>query len=133
MKKEMVKVVDLRPFARCAGVNMTFFLTWHGHLGFCGFSPKPYVQIKFPLDFKSAWEQMLDQVAAIKTPEECQTCEHVEFCRRCPGLLASESGDPEKVSKSFCSQAAEKHRIYNELKAKAESTAESECKETPQE
>lgn len=133
MKKEMVKVVDLRPFARCAGVNMTFFLTWHGHLGFCGFSTKPYVQIKFPLDFKSAWEQMLDQVAAIKTPEECQTCEHVEFCRRCPGLLASESGDPEKVSESFCSQAAEKHRIYNELKAKAESTAESECKETPQE
>jgi sulfatase maturation enzyme AslB (radical SAM superfamily) len=72
-------------------------------------------------------------VAAIKTPEECQTCEHVEFCRRCPGLLASESGDPEKVSKSFCSQAAEKHRIYNELKAKAESTVESECKETLQE
>ena len=118
--------IDMHPFARCGGHNMSFFLTWHGHLGFCGFTPKPYVQIKFPLDFKAGWQEMLDMVDAIKTPEECLTCEHAEFCRRCPGLLASESGDPEKISETFCFQAAEKHRIYNELKAQAQKAAECE-------
>jgi sulfatase maturation enzyme AslB (radical SAM superfamily) len=61
---------------------------------------------------------MLEKNDAIKTPAECADCPHVEFCKRCPGLLASESGDPEKVSETFCAVAADLHRLYDELKAK---------------
>jgi sulfatase maturation enzyme AslB (radical SAM superfamily) len=61
---------------------------------------------------------MLAQTDAIKIPEECATCEHADFCMRCPGLLAAESGDPGKVCESFCSTAAEMHRVYDELMAR---------------
>lgn len=125
LEKAKVKV-DPHPFIRCGGVNTSFFMTWHGHMSFCGFTPKPYVQMSFPLDFTAAWEKMLGQIEAIKTPAECASCEYAEFCRRCPGLLASESGDPEKISESFCTQAAEKYRIYQELKKKAAETAETQ-------
>ncbi len=116
--------VNPQPFARCGGQNMSFFMTWHGHMTFCGFTPKPYVQVSAPFDLKKSWEEMLDMVEAIKTPAECETCEYAEFCRRCPGLLASESGDPEKIAETFCAQAAEKYRIYKKLKAEAEANAE---------
>jgi sulfatase maturation enzyme AslB (radical SAM superfamily) len=85
---------------------------------FCGFSSTPYVQVKTPVDLPTAWTDMLAQTEAIKTPEECATCEHADFCMRCPGLLAAESGDPGKVCESFCSMAAEMHRVYDELMAR---------------
>lgn len=109
---------DLRPFAFCGGRGTSYFLTWHGHLSFCGFATKPYAQVAEPIDIPAAWEEMNRLADEIRTPEKCKTCEHAEFCKRCPGLLASESGDPEKVSDTFCMQAAERHRIYDELKAK---------------
>ena len=65
----------------------------------------------------AAWKKMLEKAATIKTPEECATCEHASFCRRCPGLLASESGDPGKISETFCAIARDLHRLYDELKA----------------
>jgi sulfatase maturation enzyme AslB (radical SAM superfamily) len=76
------------------------------------------VQVKTPVDLPTAWTDMLAQTEAIKTPEECATCEHADFCMRCPGLLAAESGDPGKVCESFCSMAAEMHRVYDELMAR---------------
>jgi MoaA/NifB/PqqE/SkfB family radical SAM enzyme len=112
------RTTDNRPFARCGGYATSYFMTWHGHMQFCGFSSTPYVQVKTPVDLPTAWTDMLAQTDAIKIPEECATCEHADFCMRCPGLLAAESGDPEKVCESFCSMAAEMHRVYDELMAR---------------
>ena len=87
-------------------------------MGFCGFAPQPYVQVKDPAELETAWRALLEKTDSIKTPEECATCEDSEFCQRCPGLLSSESGDPGKVSETFCSLARDMHRLYNELKAR---------------
>ncbi len=113
-----------QPFIACGGYSVTFHMTWHGHMQFCGFAAKPYVQIAEPIDVKRSWEAMLEETERITTPVECETCEHYEFCKRCPGLLAAESGDPGKISSSFCKQAADLHELYNKLKEEAETVAE---------
>ncbi len=115
------------PFEFCGGHDISFFMTWHGHMQFCGFAPKPYVQIEEPVNMEAAWQTMLAQTAAITLPPECDSCEHAEFCKRCPGLLASESGDPGRLSATFCQQAIDLHRLYDELKAEQAQTTPEEA------
>ena len=105
------------PFAFCAGYGITYFMTWHGRMQFCGFTPTHYVQLQEPMDIKATWDDMLKVTGEIRTPEECEACEHNAFCMRCPGLLASESGDPSRISETFCRRAIELHALYDKLKA----------------
>jgi radical SAM protein with 4Fe4S-binding SPASM domain len=84
---------------------------------FCGFAPDPCAKVQEPLDLKASWEKLREVSETVQTPEECKTCEHYAFCMRCPGLLASESGDPSKISETFCRRAIELHAIYDRLKA----------------
>ncbi len=107
------------PFARCAGHRMSFFLTWHGRMQFCGFAERPYASVMTDgaVDVSAAWTKMGEQVEAITTPPECADCPHAAFCKRCPGLLAAESGDPSRVAPTFCRRAAEMHALYDRLSA----------------
>ena len=111
------------PFAHCGGFGANYFMTWHWHMCFCAFPSTHYAQVKEPIDVPAAWSEMLDKASSIKTPEECVTCEYAPFCRRCPGLLASESGDPGKVSETFCAIARDMHRLYVKLKAQEDGKA----------
>ena len=106
------------PFAHCGGFGTNYFMTWHWHMSFCAFPSTHYAQVEEPINVPAAWDEMLKKASSIKTPEECHTCEYSSFCKRCPGLLASESGDPGKVSETFCAIARDMHRLYVELKAK---------------
>lgn len=117
--------VDLRPFAHCGGYGTCYFMSWHWHMGFCGFADKPYAQVDETVDVSSAWVELLKLTDQITTPKECATCEDAEFCSRCPGQLCAESGDPGKVSETFCEKARKLHARYKELKAlEAEKNAE---------
>lgn len=116
LEKEKRPIVK-RPFAFCSGYGVSFDISWHGHLGYCNFATKPYVQLADPIDFPSAWKKMLQLTKEIKIPAECENCEWAMFCKRCPGLLCSESGEPDKVSPAFCSRAEELYRAYMQLKA----------------
>lgn len=109
--------IQADPFAYCSGNGTFYFVTWHGHMQYCSYATKPFVQLTEPFDMVGAWEQMRAQVDAIRLPAACGDCAYSLFCRRCPGLLCSESGDPEKVSPSFCAQAEFKYRMYEKLKA----------------
>lgn len=117
LEKEKHKPAD-KPFDACGGYGTFYHMGWQGHLSYCAYAPKPYVKVGAPVRLQECWERLLELTDAIRFPPECAECEHVAFCRRCPGLLAAESGDPERASESFCSQAAEKHRLYDELAAK---------------
>jgi radical SAM protein with 4Fe4S-binding SPASM domain len=92
-------------------------MTWHGHMQYCAFSPKPYVQVGYGAEMADAWKELLAMTDQIQTPKECETCEWHEFCRRCPGLMASESGDPNVLSPKFCQQAKDLYYTYQRLKA----------------
>ncbi len=122
LEQERVPAPSPLPFSRCAGHGISFFLTWHGHLQFCGFAPRPFAEVVSGgrVDLAQAWQIMGEQVDAITTPPECEACRHKAFCRRCPGLLAAESGDPSRVSDSFCRRAWELGTLYDKLCAEAE-------------
>lgn len=124
LEKEMHPNRDMAPFALCPGHTIAFFMTWHGHMQFCSFVNQPYAQIGEEIDMPAAWKKVLEQAAAVTIPEECATCEHYMFCKRCPGLLASESGDPSKAHPAFCQQAADFHRVYDTLMAQKEQEQE---------
>jgi radical SAM protein with 4Fe4S-binding SPASM domain len=117
LEKERHTTRYLEPFQLCAGYSSTMFLTWHGHMQFCAFSPKPYVQVGYGAEMADAWKELLAMTDQIQTPKECETCEWHEFCRRCPGLMASESGDPNVLSPKFCRQAKDLYDVYQRLKA----------------
>ena len=124
LEKEMRPATD-RAFAFCGSYGTAFNISWHGRLGYCTFATKPYVQLAEPYDFAKSWKEMLKMTEAIKVPAECADCEWYMFCKRCPGLLCSESGEPDKASSAFCKQAEEMYRIYLKLKAEEEAkTAE---------
>ncbi len=117
IEQEMTPNPSLLPFARCAGHGISFFVTWHGHMQFCGFAAHPYADVLTDghVDISAAWARMAEQTAAIQTPPECIDCTHRSFCKRCPGLLAAESGDPSRISESFCRRAADMHALYRTL------------------
>ncbi len=121
LEAERVASPSPLPFARCAGHGISFFLTWHGRLQFCGFASKPYAEVLTggKVDLPRAWARMEAQVDAITTPPECADCRHKAFCRRCPGLLCAESGDPSRVCDTFCRRAAELSALYDKLCAEA--------------
>lgn len=109
-----------KAFAFCSGYGVSFNVSWNGRLGYCTFATKPYVQLTEPFDFPAAWKEMLRLTRAIQVPPECKDCEWFMFCKRCPGLLCSESGEPDKISPAFCQQAEELYRLYQQKKAEAE-------------
>ena len=104
------------PFAWCASRGQNLVVTWHGHFQLCTTLSEPYVQYSGNLlsDFHKL-DKLLDE---IKSPDECQDCEWKEFCQRCPGILCSESGHPEKIDKAFCLMAKRLQDLY--LKKKEE-------------
>jgi radical SAM protein with 4Fe4S-binding SPASM domain len=121
LEKEIRPATD-KAFAFCAGYGTSFNISWNGHLGYCTFATKPSVRITDPIDFSAAWHEMLGMTRAIQVPSACRDCEWFMFCKRCPGLLCSESGEPDQVSPAFCRQAEEMYRLYLRKKAEAEAT-----------
>ncbi len=119
LEKQKRSADERRPFAYCAGYQCSCSVSWNGHMTFCSFAPNPHAELGDPVDFAAAWEELLRIEEAITLPEECPTCEARIFCKRCPGLLASESGDPSRTTPNFCRQAKELYAFYQSLKAKA--------------
>ncbi len=104
------------PFAWCASKGGSLVVTWHGHFQLCTTLSEPFVQ--YSGDFLSDFRKLNDMLDNIKSPDECQTCQWKEFCQRCPGILCSESGHPEKTDKDFCLMAKRLQDLY--LKKKEE-------------
>ena len=118
LEKEIRPATD-KAFAFCSGYGTSFHVSWNGRLGYCTFATKPCVPLTDPIDFPAAWRELLRLTGDIRVPPECTDCEWFMFCKRCPGLLCSESGEPDQVSPAFCQQAEELYRIYQQKKAEA--------------
>lgn len=100
-----------RPFDLCASYRRSLFVTWHGHLQLCSFLSQPYVRYSGRL--KEDYDELSERLENIKNPEECAECKWKEFCQRCPAILCSESGDPERIDNSFCDMAKRLCDLYN--------------------
>lgn len=114
-KLEKNMLPDLEsPFAWCASYGTSLWLTWNGHLQMCCFMNVPYIQYSGNLE--SDYDMLLDELKNLRSPEECSDCEWKIFCQRCPGILCSESGSPEKADISLCNLAKQMYELYIKLK-----------------
>lgn len=118
-------------FAFCSSYGTSYGITWHGHMTYCTFATAPYAQVKEPINLREVWKEMLSKTDAIKVPAECADCPYYMFCQRCPGLLAAESGDPEKVTPAFCRRAEDMYNLYMKLKAEKEAQEAEAAAEAP--
>ncbi len=120
LEKQMRPTDEFRPFVYCPGYQCTFVMSWRGHMLFCAFAPNPHVKLEEPYNVEAAWQELLRIGDTIMVPEECHTCEARAFCARCPGLLASESGDPCRATPEFCQKAKNMYALYLRRKAEKE-------------
>ncbi len=116
------------PLEMCGSYRKAFWLTWNGDLQLCSFMSAPKVSL-LSESFSEGWKELQTALARLQSPRKCKTCTYEGFCRRCPGVLAAECGDPEAVTPSFCETA---RRMYELFYDKGESTNEEKihCSDT---
>ncbi len=102
------------PFSWCGGYRSSLWITWHGHVQQCSFMSVPYVQ--YSGNLADAHNSLLQELEKVKNPPECEDCKYKEFCQRCPGILCSESGHPEKTDERLCNIAKNLFELYQTLK-----------------
>ena len=102
------------PFAWCASYGSSVWMTWHGHVQMCSFMSIP--EIVYSGDLASDYIRLHRELEKIKNPSECSECEWQEFCQRCPGVLCSESGHPEKTDAGLCDMAKRLYELYTQRK-----------------
>lgn len=95
----------------CGSYGSTMYATWDGKLVLCGFMAEPFCDLR-SMSVKEAWTSLLEKSASVKKPEECNSCKYEEYCMRCPGSLAGESGSYLKVSPEYCNQAKYLYSLY---------------------
>lgn len=93
------KVADV-----CGAMNRCFWITWNGKMSMCTLISSIQEDI-LQLDFKKAWNQLCDRLSELKRPDKCNGCQYINFCNACPGVLESETGDPEMISERICKKA----------------------------
>ncbi len=101
--------------SECGPYGCTFTVTWDGHMSWCSFLDKPYVDLR-KQSVSTAWKDILEMADRIKKPAECIDCKYEDYCMRCPGVLAAECGSYEHVSKDFCQRAKRLYSLYNKDK-----------------
>lgn len=102
------------PFSLCASYRKSLFITWNGHFQLCSFLSEPYVS--YSGDVKVDFNGLYKKLSNMKNPAECKECRWQDFCQRCPGILCSESGHPEKIDADFCETAKQLWLLYDNKK-----------------
>ena len=98
------------PFAYCASLGSSFWMTWNGHMQLCSFLSKPY--ITYSGNFRADWSVLNGLLNAIQEPQACNDCKWSCFCRHCPGNFCAESGNPEKENDHLCNTAMRLYELY---------------------
>lgn len=98
----------------CGNYRKGFWLTWNGNLQLCAFMKEPAASV-LEHTFADAWRELLIKLDRIQTPNECKCCKYSGFCAKCPGVLAAECGDCERIDEGYCNKAkALYHKYYKE-------------------
>lgn len=102
------------PFSMCASYRKSLFITWNGNLQLCSFLSTP--SIRLTGNISSDFNTLYKQLSKIKNPQECEACAYKVFCLRCPAILCTESGHPEKIDPKFCETAKLLSDLYKTKK-----------------
>lgn len=106
----------MHPFWMCRGFGAKCTVSWDGHMTICNtFTPIWSDPIKE--GFEKAYHALYSDLRKLHRPEECKTCEYIEFCAGCPSQIQSASGNSEQACERICKMARRKYKLYLQLKA----------------
>lgn len=109
-KKEIQRYIN-NPFEDCRCYRTTLNVTWTGRmlgcLSICSVS-EDALSGDITENFHNLWERL----SQIRMPQKCRECNLIDYCVYCPGTLAAESGDPEKVNPYVCAMA---NWVYDDI------------------
>lgn len=95
----------------CSNYRCGYWVTWNRQMQLCTFLTEPAVEVH-PGTFTDSWHKLLEEVSALKEPEECASCKYEGYCDRCPGILYAEAGENGKLVKSYCEKAEYNYILY---------------------
>ncbi len=86
---------------RCRAGSSSFWMTWDGRMLPCGMMPGP---VAYPLEsgFQPAWEYILRETKAIRTPGKCVSCPKKAVCGVCAAVCLTETGHFDQVPEYMC-------------------------------
>ncbi len=85
----------------CRAGSSSFWMTWDGRMLPCGMLPGPTA---YPLEtgFRSAWNTILEETKAIRTPSKCVSCPKHEVCGVCTAVCMTETGRFDQIPEYMC-------------------------------
>lgn len=96
----------------CGAYGNSLNVSWDGHAILCSFMAEPFIDLK-TTSLKEAWPAFLEKINKIEKPEKCNGCKYEEYCTRCPGALAAESGSYNVATEEYCKTAKYLYLQYN--------------------
>ncbi len=76
---------------KCRAGRSSFWITWDGRMLACGMINTP-VGYPFRDGFDTAWNQIADEIQAIRLPAACASCEKKQQCNTCAAMVYTETG-----------------------------------------
>ena len=98
----------------CHAGRSTFWITWQGKMAICG-TMKSFTVEAIPGKLNECWEELKNQVKAIRLSEKCAKCEKREICHVCASIMEAETGSVEKCPEYLCKITDEMIRLSKEL------------------
>lgn len=94
--------------SNCGGGRNSMAISWDGKLMPCVTN----AGIQIPLDgltLRQGWEQLKEQVNALKLPDRCIQCPLQVVCNACPATVFNEKGSFDQLSAYTCDYVREKY------------------------
>lgn len=108
----------------CRAGKTAFWVTWDGRMLPCGMFPgKGYALAE--MGFKSAWEAIRRDCAALRLPAKCSSCNYRSVCSACAASCLTECGSLEQPPEYICRMTKHLDRITREKYGREESNGES--------
>lgn len=86
---------------RCRAGKAAFWITWDGWMTPCGMMPQPRVDLT-GRSFAQAWQQVVEQCAALRLSGVCTTCPNRQMCHSCAAMAMAETGTADGIPKYLC-------------------------------
>jgi radical SAM protein with 4Fe4S-binding SPASM domain len=97
---------ELENGVRCRAGSSAFWMTWDGKMMPCGMMPYP---VAYPLEvgFADAWNQIMQETKAIRSPSKCASCSKKDVCSVCAAVCVTETGRFDAVPEYVCRMTEE--------------------------
>lgn len=102
-KGQVPKELNSGLFAHCRSYRTTFFVEWNGQMDTCAYMTSSGAR-PFETGFETAWKTMHENLAKLRMPEECLSCQAYGRCPICPGRREAETGKPDGIPRRLCEE-----------------------------